>query len=152
MSDIPRYATATTLAGRRRQVWNNRAQMTGPGGLTRAQLTENSQGKIVSLAKSNMAMGLQGGARRRRKSPKKKSSTPINRFYNLRTKKYETVKGKMKASYRRTSKGNRYRLTATGTKGDKLSKFISKETYDALKAKSKTKTHDLEKKMAKMKV
>jgi hypothetical protein len=44
---IPRYPTATSTAGKRRQVYEGRAQMT-TGGLTRKDLVPNRDGKIVS--------------------------------------------------------------------------------------------------------
>ena len=50
-----RYATATTRAGRNRQVWEGRADKTCVGGLTRSQLKINKQGKIVSKAASEAA-------------------------------------------------------------------------------------------------
>ena len=62
-----RYATATTRAGRYRarhrndesralrQVFEGRADKTCVGGLTRSQLKENKQGKIVSKAASKAA-------------------------------------------------------------------------------------------------
>ena len=51
---MSQYATATTLAGKRRQVWNRKAKMTGPGGLRRKDLKENKQGKIVSKKASKL--------------------------------------------------------------------------------------------------
>ena len=51
-----KYASATTRAGKNRQVWNRKAEMTGPGGLKRHQLTKNKQGKIVSKKKSKKAL------------------------------------------------------------------------------------------------
>ena len=42
-----KYPTAETIAGQRRQVWEGRAERT-KGGLTRADLMMNKQGKIVS--------------------------------------------------------------------------------------------------------
>ena len=50
-----RHATATTRAGRYRQVFEGRADKTCVGGLTRSQLKENKQGKIVSKAASKAA-------------------------------------------------------------------------------------------------
>ena len=52
---IPQYPTAKSRAGRYRAVFEGRAQKTGPGGLTKSQLTQNSAGKIVSKAKSSKA-------------------------------------------------------------------------------------------------
>ena len=77
-----KFASATTLAGRRRQVWEGRAQLTGPNGLSKSQLTQNRQGKIVSLAKSSAA-GLSGGARRRKMK--------LTEFYDLENRKRVTV-------------------------------------------------------------
>lgn len=48
-----KYATAKTQAGKYRQVFEGRAELTGPGGLKKSQLTQNSSGKIVSKKKSN---------------------------------------------------------------------------------------------------
>jgi hypothetical protein len=46
-SRTTKYPTAETIAGQRRQVWEGRAERT-KGGLTRADLMMNKQGKIVS--------------------------------------------------------------------------------------------------------
>ena len=51
-----KYATAKTQAGKYRQVFEGRAELTGPGGLKKSQLTQNSSGKIVSKKKSNKPM------------------------------------------------------------------------------------------------
>lgn len=46
------FPTATTTAGQRRQVWEGRALKT-KGGLTKTDLRENKQGKIVSKRASS---------------------------------------------------------------------------------------------------
>ena len=51
-----KYATAKTQAGKYRQVWEGRADITGPGGLKKSQLTQSSSGKIVSKKKSGKPM------------------------------------------------------------------------------------------------
>ena len=51
-----KYATAKTQAGKYRQVWEGRADITGPGGLKKSQLTQSSSGKIVSKKKSSKPM------------------------------------------------------------------------------------------------
>jgi hypothetical protein len=53
---VRKYATATTQAGKNRQVWEGRAEQTGPGGLRKSQLTKNKSGKIVSKKKSKQPL------------------------------------------------------------------------------------------------
>ena len=52
-----KIAWATTLAGKYRQVWEGKAELTSSGGLKKSQLTKNSTGKIVSKKKSNKPVG-----------------------------------------------------------------------------------------------
>ena len=56
-----KYATAKTQAGKYRQVFEGRAELTGPGGLKKSQLTQNSSGKIVSKKKAAKAKSVFGG-------------------------------------------------------------------------------------------
>ena len=148
-----KYATATTLAGRRRQVWDGRAEMTGPGGLTRAQLTENSQGKIVSLAKS-LAMGsagLQGGGRRLRPAPAGKNFRLYDGYvtnWKGRTAAHQKylVKGKPvilydlpKEKYVRVPRTSKIMVESFGAAGGrhrirfkKIYRTISQEDYDSI--------------------
>ena len=51
-----KYASATTMAGKRRQVWNGKAELTLRGGLKKHQLKKNKQGKIVSKKKSSKGL------------------------------------------------------------------------------------------------
>ena len=63
MTNSPtRYPTAETLAGQRRQVYEGRALMTR-GGLTKSDLKQDKDGKIISKAASK--------ASKRRSSPLK---------------------------------------------------------------------------------
>ena len=112
-----KFASATTLAGRRRQVWEGRAQLTGPNGLSKSQLTQNRQGKIVSLAKSSAA-GLSGGARRRKMK--------LTEFYDLVNRKRVTVA--KKNIKKDVSKNGRHRLVAKHN-GRTLFKFVSESVY-----------------------
>ena len=52
-----KIAWAKTLAGKYRQVWEGKAELTSSGGLKKSQLTKNSTGKIVSKKKSNKPIG-----------------------------------------------------------------------------------------------
>jgi hypothetical protein len=54
---IPAYPTAKTQAGKNRAVYEGRAMKTGPGGLTKADLMPNRDGKIVSKKKSKKSRG-----------------------------------------------------------------------------------------------
>ena len=53
-SSVPRYPTAETTAGQRRQVYEGRAQMTA-GGLKKKDLKRSKTGKIVSRRASKAA-------------------------------------------------------------------------------------------------
>lgn len=56
MQSPPTYATATTRAGKNRQVYESRALRTCPGGLVKADLKVSaSTGKIVSRRASSAA-------------------------------------------------------------------------------------------------
>ena len=45
---VTKFPTATTTAGKRRQVYEGRALMTAPNGLTKKDLKVSKSGKIVS--------------------------------------------------------------------------------------------------------
>ena len=132
MSDA-KYATATTLAGRRRQVWEGRAEMTGPGGLRRSQLTQNRQGKIVSLAKSRlMGGGLRGGAKskRRMKRALRKITKSNNKIqlYNVKEDKVKDVrKAACTISWAKIPKQGSRRYFLVKAQG--MSRLMSRDDY-----------------------
>ena len=50
-----KYADSKTRSGKNRQVWEGKAEMTGPGGLMKKDLIKNKDGKIVSKKMSKNA-------------------------------------------------------------------------------------------------
>ena len=55
-SKMRKYAKSTTQAGRYREVFEGRAELTRPGGLRKNQLTKSKSGRIVSKKRSNQPL------------------------------------------------------------------------------------------------
>ena len=80
-----KYPTATTTAGKRRQVYEGRAEMT-TGGLTKADLKENKEGKVVSK-KASASAKRNNNFGDARASPFRKRSKRSKRSQSKRSKK-----------------------------------------------------------------
>ena len=105
MSTIPKYPTAKTPAGQRRAVYEGRAQMTRPGGLTKSGLVKRKDGRIVSKAKS-------------RAGKKQFAESPLGNW----------IKAAKQAGYLKRGKGNFKKLPQKGSAGyDRI-----REIYDEM--------------------